>query len=107
MDLTQHDEQWPDGAVVRTVVVSGNSDWLLFERVAAALESGLPCKWICRLDGIDQRYWDLEAESGRLTLHLEHYLGITLFASREAPDAEASRLLLYRAIRVLERYDPA
>jgi hypothetical protein len=91
----------PDGKSHRQIEISEQSDWSLFERVAAFLLAGLRGKWIERLDGLDQRYWDMEAGGGRLTLHLEHYLGITLFATADAEADEKSVALLQRAYELL------
>lgn len=69
----------PDGTSYRQIKISDQGDWALFERAAELLRVGLRSKWTRRLDGLDQRYWDMEANGARLTLHLEHYLGITLY----------------------------
>ncbi len=61
------------------ILVSENSDWNLFELVASLLEKGLSGEWVEKADGFDQRYWDLKVGSEVITLHLEHYLGITVF----------------------------
>jgi len=84
----------PNGETFRQIDVSDRSDWSLFERVAKRLKSGLRGKWIERLDGLDQRYWDLEAAGGKVTLHLEHYLGITIYPTEgAAADIDSLRLL--------------
>jgi hypothetical protein len=83
-----------DGETYRQIEVSDRSDWSLFERVAKRLTSGLRGRWIGRVDGLDQRYWELEAAGGRVTLHLEHYLGITIYPTAgAAADSESHRLL--------------
>ncbi|MBU6957962.1 DUF3630 family protein [Pseudomonas sp. CVAP len=60
------------------IKISESSDWQLFENVARALEQGLGGTWVEKADGIDQRYWDLAVEGQVITLHLEHYLGISV-----------------------------
>ena len=50
----------------------------LFESIAHTIESHFGGRWVRQLDGIEQRYWDLEINGVVLTLHLEHYLGISL-----------------------------
>ncbi|MGE8099522.1 DUF3630 family protein [Pseudomonas fluorescens] len=60
------------------IKISESSDWQLFENVARALEQELRGTWIEKVDGIDQRYWDLAVEGRVITLHLEHFLGISV-----------------------------
>lgn len=98
---------WADGTLRRTAVVSRDSDWELFDRVARRLESDLGGAWVERLDGLDERYWDFEAAGGKLTLHYQHNLGITLYIAHELPDDhELSRGLLEKAFDRLSAYDP-
>jgi hypothetical protein len=66
---------------------------MLFDRITAILEAELPAAWVDCLDGPDERYWDLGAGSGRLTLHLQHYLGISLYPTGGA-DADADSVAL-------------
>jgi hypothetical protein len=60
--------------------LSDTSDWPLFERIASSLEKHFKGQWAKKLDGTDQRYWDLVIPSLGIgvTLHLEHYAGISL-----------------------------
>jgi hypothetical protein len=90
-----------DGETRRQIEVSDRSDWSLFERVARRLKAGLRGKWIERLDGPDQRYWDLEAAGGKVTLHLEHYLGITIYPTAGAGADRKSLELLAAAYELL------
>jgi hypothetical protein len=60
------------------IEVSEEADWKLFEDAARVLEKGLGGCWKERLDSPDQRYWDLVVDEHTLTLHLEHYLGISV-----------------------------
>ncbi len=87
----------PDGRDYRQIHVSAQSNWLLFDRVAQTLQVGLSGTWADRLDGTDERYWDLVVHGGKVTLHLQHYLGITLYPTAGA-DADSQSLdLLERA----------
>ena len=70
--------------------MSEDSDWNLFELVASILEKELSGEWVEKADGLDQRYWDLKVGSQVITLHLEHYLGITIFSEN---DKDKSQLL--------------
>jgi hypothetical protein len=96
----------PDGTSFRQIQISEESDWSLFERVAALLQTRLRGRWIERLDGLDQRYWDLKAGGGSLTLHLEHYLGITLYPTAGAEAEEKSLVLMERAHELLAGAKP-
>ena len=83
-----------DGKIYRQIEVSDQSDLALFDRVAQRLQARLGGEWIERIDGIDQRYWDLEAGGGKITLHLEHYVGIRIYPSGgAAADSKSLRLL--------------
>lgn len=93
-----------DGRSYRELMVSDESDWYLFEEIAGILELALDGSWTSRLDGLDQRYWDLSARSGRLTLHLEHYIGIRLFPLDGADADPASTVLLEQAFDVLRTH---
>ena len=42
-----------------TIEVSEKADWKLFESVARVLEQERGGRWRQKLDGLDQRYWDL------------------------------------------------
>lgn len=68
------------------IEVSEEADWKLFEDVAGVIEQGLGGSWKERLDGPDQRYWDLLVDEHTLTLHLEHYLGISVVIPDSADD---------------------
>ena len=78
------------------IALSEESDWQRFEELADAIQRACGGTWTVRLDGPDQRYWDLAVGNALVTLHLEHSLGISLFAARDAPDREASVRLVGR-----------
>ena len=106
MDVEWRDDLRPDGTPMRTIVVSGSSDWSLFERIARDLAKSLGGTWVERLDGVDARYWDLDAHAGRITLHLQHYLGISACVASGRDEDIASRALLVQAFDRLRVYDP-
>ena len=91
----------PDGTSYRQIVVSDESDTDLFRATAECIESSLPGRWAARIDGLDQEYWVYESNGGKITLHLEHYLGIPIFPT-DGGDADSSSLQLleevYRAL---------
>ena len=73
------------------VNLSGNSDGFLFKVISKELETALKVRWKSQLNGFDQRYWDFELNGVTLTLHLEHYLGICIFADKTKTDYEGAR----------------
>jgi hypothetical protein len=81
--------------------ISETSDWQLFEVIAQTLELGLKGSWVQKLDGPDQRYWDLLVDDQTITLPLEHYLGISMLLSREARSQVFLTHLGARAYRLL------
>lgn len=74
-----------------TIEISENADWKLFEDVAQVLAQGLGGCWTAKINGLDQRYWDLLVDEQTLTLHLEHYLGISVVVPDSA-DVTAQRV---------------
>ena len=63
--------------------ISDDSDWMLFNGVADAILRRFKGKLVERLDGLEERYWDIEIRGRIVTLHLQHYLGIVLFAEKK------------------------
>lgn len=55
-------------------------DWNAFELLAQRIANRYDGQIVRRLDGLDQRYWDIQVLGQTVTLHLELYLGISLFA---------------------------
>jgi hypothetical protein len=96
----------PDGTNYRQIEVSTSSDWALFDAIAAELRLALGGRWSARLDGLDQRYWDLKRRSGKITLHLEHYLGISIYPAEGSDASPASLAMLDQAFEFLSSYDP-
>nr|WP_246475003.1 hypothetical protein [Pseudomonas folii] len=63
--------------------ISEAADWHLFEVIARKLEHSLKGVWTQKADGLEERYWDLLVGDQTITLHLEHYLGISLFNTQQ------------------------
>lgn len=95
----------PDGTSYRQIEVSDKSDWGLFNSLAEELKERLRGRWTEQLDGPDQRYWDLGANSGKITLHLEHYLGITVYPTDGAEAEPQSLALLEDAFKIIENFE--
>src|ERR1043166_9521294 len=63
-----------------------------FRLLAEKVRKTLGGRWIEKLDGLDQSYWDLDVQGGIVTVHREHYLGVFVFCDDQPAQ-----------IRVLER----
>lgn len=61
------------------IAISEEADRRLFNGIADAILSKFKGTLVERLDGFDERYWDIEIDRKIVTLHLQHYVGITLF----------------------------
>lgn len=81
----------PENGTIQAIL-SEESDRDFFNRIADFIGDEFNGHWLEKLDGLDQRYWNVKIESVVLTLHLEHYLGISLFPTK-ANDAEANNLV--------------
>jgi hypothetical protein len=64
--------------------ISEKADWRLFNGIADAILSKFKGKLVERLDGFDERYWDIALDKRIVTLHLQHYLGIRLFSENRS-----------------------
>jgi Protein of unknown function (DUF3630) len=84
------------------VWVSREPDWTLFDRAADLLAEAFRGRWSEQADGLDQRYWDLVVGGEKVTLHLDHYLGISLFPAEGDKDMEKANELVLRMGRYLE-----
>ena len=82
----------PDGKKFRQIEIDCEPNWDKFEVIAKDLIKNLKGKWINKIDGLDQRYWDLSINGIELTLHFEHYLGITLYY-KDGNDDDPQHLL--------------
>jgi len=63
--------------------ISDDSDWMLFNGVADTILRRFKGKLVERLDGLDERYWDIGIRGRIVTLHLQHYIGIVLYAEKK------------------------
>lgn len=81
--------------------ISDDADWLLFNGVADAILSKFKGQLVERLDGLDERYWDIEIGGRIITLHIQHYLGIMLF-----PEEKRGNDLIREVGGYLEAMEP-
>ena len=90
-----------DGESYRHIVVSTNSSRFAFHWAAIKLRFGLGGAWAQRVSEMDTMYWDLVVDGASITLHLEHYLGISVYPTDGSNASDDSRELLERAYDVL------
>jgi hypothetical protein len=70
------------------VLISEDPDWVQFEQFVHRISRETSAQCTERIDGIDARYWDFRIDGKIVTLHLQHYLGISVFgANPEADEA--------------------
>jgi hypothetical protein len=74
------------------LVITDEADWSQFERLAGAICARFDARIVERLDGLDERYWNLEMGDQTVTLHLQHYLGISLYASSAEGESLVRRI---------------
>lgn len=56
-----------------------------FKQLAEVVRTKLRGRWTEQLDYFDQSYWDLDVQGNRITVHREHYLGVSVFCEDVAP----------------------
>ena len=71
-----------------------DSDGSVFQLIANELSKVFNVQWKAKIDGSDQRYWDFEFKATELTLHLEHFLGISIYIYKTEPDFENAKRVL-------------
>jgi hypothetical protein len=54
-----------------------------FVRLAEEVRTKLGGRWTEKIDGLDQSYWDLDVQGIVVTVHREHYLGVSVFGKDE------------------------
>lgn len=82
--------------------LSDNADDLI--GVALVFERGFSVQWIKKLNGLDQSYWDCSVRGVMLTLHREHYLGVSLFPAREETDLRRANELVVEIGTYFQQY---
>jgi hypothetical protein len=56
-----------------------------FKRLAEVVRKKLEGRWTEQLDEFDQSYWDLDVGGKKITVHREHFLGVSVFCDDDAP----------------------
>ena len=60
--------------------LSDSPDWNVFRSIANTMLKMFDGKVVERIDGLDQRYWDIGIRGIILTLRSETFLGISLYS---------------------------
>ena len=66
------------------ILLSEESSWQLFDAISKEIVKKFDVKLVKKLDGVDERYWDFEINGGLICLHLQHYLGISIFSVNDS-----------------------
>ena len=61
--------------------LSGDAD--RFRAIADDVQKKLKGEWRERVDGMDESYWDLEVGGQTITVHRQHYLGVSVICDDE------------------------
>ncbi len=84
-----------------------DSDRSIFQSIANELSEAFNVRWKAKVDGLDQRYWDFEFKGTTLTLHLEHFLGISIFVEKSDTDSESAKRVLEEIGNYFKFWDPS
>jgi hypothetical protein len=71
-----------------------DSSGSVFQLIADELSEEFDIRWKAKLDGFDQRYWDFEYKGLSLSLHLEQFLGISIFVKKPETNINNARKIL-------------
>jgi len=89
MDVRYYEEERIFGAeLIR------DSDGPVFQLIADELAKVFNIQWKAKLDGFDQRYWDFDYRGVTLSLHLEHFLGISIFVKKPETNIKNAKNIL-------------
>ena len=75
--------------------LSEDSDWRLFNGIADAVLRTFRGTLVLRADGLDERYWDILIGKSVVTLYLQHYLGISLYAGGDGAEDSIRKIGRY------------
>ena len=66
-----------------------------FRSLAGTVKKMLNGRWKTQADGLDQSYWDLEVDGITITVHREHYLGVSVIC-----DMDEAKVRLLERLKV-------
>jgi hypothetical protein len=75
------------------ICFTNKSNWELFDKIASIIESYFSGEFTNKTDGLDQRFWDFNIQENMFTLHLEHYLGISIFTNKSINNQKTERII--------------
>jgi hypothetical protein len=78
--------------------MSLSEDESQFVHFAGLVREALNGEWEEKINGLDQTYWDLNVQGEIVTLHREHYLGVSVICH----DKPEERAVLERLKQILE-----
>ena len=61
------------------IIISNEPDSGLFKSLSDRLRTEFKAELIDRIEDLDSKYFDFKIKDNVLTLHLQNYIGITLF----------------------------
>jgi hypothetical protein len=71
-----------------------DSDGSVFQLIADELTEAFNIQWKAKFDGFDQSYWDFEYKGITLSLHLEPFLGISIFVKKPNTNIKNAKKIL-------------
>lgn len=75
--------------------ISTKANWRKFNQIAKSICTEFHGSIIEKLDGIDERYWDIKISDVVVTLHLQHYFGIMVYANDDNGDKTIREIGFY------------
>ena len=101
MDVRYYEEERIFGAeLIR------DSDGPVFQLIADELTKVFNIQWKAKLDGFDQRYWDFDYRGVTLSLHLEHFLGISIFVKKPETNTKDAKKILQEIGEHFKTWNP-
>lgn len=91
---------WPFGSTDSRSEIHLSDDPDTFGSYAGRVHAALGGQWTTQLDGLDESYWDLRVGETVVTVHRQHFLGVSVFAD---PSDAATRLLDRLRLKLLRR----
>ncbi|MCP9492925.1 MAG: DUF3630 family protein [Pyrinomonadaceae bacterium MAG19_C2-C3] len=78
-----------------SLIVTDEADWKLFDEIGNEIVQKFEGRIVERLEGLEQRYLDIQIADSTVTLHLEHFMGISIFARDKAANETIKTLHLF------------
>jgi hypothetical protein len=83
------------------------SNGAVFQLIADELTEVFNIQWKAKLDGFDQRYWDFEYKAVTLSLHFEHFLGISIFVKKPETNIRNAKKILEEIGEHFQTWNPS